>query len=181
MNDPSDTRSTSTARVAQPSIRTVADLERDYARRQLSFSDRVADALGSLIGSFHFVILELLLVLAWVALNSGLVPGITPFDRPPFALLQLVVGIEAILLLTFVVRRENLVRRQADQRAQLELQVNLLAERKSTEILQLLLRISEELGLEELAQDEETQHLSKKTHLETLAQELENHQSDSSD
>ncbi len=162
-----------TSRAARQSIRTVADLERDFMEHERTPAERMGDLLGGFIGSFTFLLLQVLLLAGWLAVNLGLIPGISPFDKPPFNLLTFIVGVESIFLLTFVLMRENRMRRQSEQRAQLELQVNLLADNKASEILKVLRQISERLGAEEVAADEQVQQLSHKTHLETLTRELE--------
>ncbi len=136
-------------------------------------TERSGDLIGGFAGSFSFVAVEILFIGSWIIINSGLVPGIKPFDKFPFILLQLILSIESLLLLTFILIRENRLRRQEQLRDELHFQVNLLADRKASEILQVLLRISEHLGLEELASDEEREQLSHATHLETLKEELD--------
>ncbi len=173
MDDTHSDQVDKTREVAQPAIRTVADLERDFEKRRLTLADRLGDIIGGFAGSFAFVIIQIAWISAWILGNLGLIPGAHQFDPPPFYTLQLAVAIESIFLVTFVLMRENRMRRSAQAREQLELQINLLAERESTEILQLLMRIANKVGLEELTQDEERQHLSQRTHVETLAHELE--------
>ncbi len=173
MDHPHSEQIDKTREVAQPAIHTIADLERDFERRRLTLADRLGDVIGGFAGSFTFVIIQLIWIGAWILGNLGLIPGAHRFDPPPFYSLQLCIAIESIFLVTFVLMRENRMRRSAQAREQLELQINLLAERESTEVLQLLMRIAQEMGLEELTQDEDRQRLSKRTHVETLARELE--------
>ncbi len=174
MPDPDSptTHAEATSRAARPSIRTVADLERDFSEHERTPTDQLGELLGGFIGSFPFLVLQILVLAAWLLINLGLVPGLAPFDKPPFNLLTFLVGVESIFLLIFVLMRENRMRRQEEQRAQLELQVNLLADNKASEILKALQRISEELGVEEVAGDKQVQQLSHKTHLKTLEREL---------
>jgi uncharacterized membrane protein len=58
--------------------------------------------------------------------------------------------LEAIFLSIFVLLSQNRLTRQAEKRAHLDLQVNLLAEQESTIALQLLQRICEHLGIGDL-------------------------------
>ena len=57
------------------------------------------------------------------------------------------VSLEAIFLSTFVLIKQNRMSKRADQRAHLDLQINLLAEREMTLVLQMLQRISTRLGV----------------------------------
>src|SRR6185437_6842965 len=83
----------------------------------------------------------------WILVNLNMVPGIKPFDRFPFLLLSVVVSVEAIFLSTFVLMKQNRMSKRADQRAHLDLQINLLSEREMTMVLQLLQQISHRLGV----------------------------------
>ena len=109
---------------------------------------RLADAITAVSGSMIFVWLHVLWFGVWVTVNMGLVPGIQPFDEFPYGLLTMVVSLEAIFLSTFVLISQNRMQAAADKRAELDLHVNLLAEREATEILKKLARIEAKLGIE---------------------------------
>jgi uncharacterized membrane protein len=73
-----------------------------------------------------------------VAANVCPSPGVRPFDRFPFPFLTMTVSLEAIFLGLFVLASQNRLARQSDKRSHLELQIDLLAEREMTTVLQLL-------------------------------------------
>ena len=110
-------------------------------------AERVADAIADFSGSIRFALVHLGFFAAWIMLNLGVVPLIRPWDRYPFLLLTMIVSLEAIFLATFVLIKQNRMSRRADQRAKLDLQINLLAEREMTLVLQMLQRISTRLGV----------------------------------
>jgi uncharacterized membrane protein len=83
------------------------------------------------------------------------------------------VSLEAIFLAIFVLASQNRMSRVAEQRANLDLQINMLAEEESTHTLRLLSAIARRLGLETEAQDDEAQQLARPTDAKTLLQELE--------
>jgi uncharacterized membrane protein len=83
----------------------------------------------------------------------------------------MVVSLEAILLTSFVMITQNRMGREADKRAHLDLQVNLLAEQELTKVLQMLDKICKALNIP--AQDRETQRLMKKTDVSSIAREIE--------
>ncbi len=151
----------------------MAEIERDFMERTRSPAEWSGDLIGGFAGSLAFIVLQVVFIGAWIVVNLGFIPGISPFDKFPFVFLQLVLSTESIFLLTFILLREARLRRQEQLRDELHLQVNLLADRKASEILQILLKVSERLGLEELADDEERKQLSQATHLETLQHEVE--------
>jgi uncharacterized membrane protein len=88
--------------------------------------------------------------------NLGVVPGVPKFD-PSFVILAMVASVEAIFLSTFILITQNRMSAAADKRAELDLQLSLLAEHEVTKLAALLSAIAERLGIEtevdELKQD----------------------------
>ncbi len=153
-------------------LRAIAQIEKDFLEKR-TLSERIGDSVGAAAGSVPFVLIHLAWFGAWLGLNLGGVPGIQPFDKYPFSLLQLLVSLEAIFLVSFILMRQNRMSRQTDQRAHMDLQINLLAEKETTRILQLQKRMAERMGLEIEVKDNETELLSKETHLGTLVDQIE--------
>jgi uncharacterized membrane protein len=85
-------------------------------------------------------------VAAWSGFN-GLAPrlGLRPFDPPPFVWLQGLVGLGALLMATIILITQNRQTKHADQRSQLDLQVNLLAEQKAAKVIALLEELRRDL------------------------------------
>ena len=83
--------------------------------------------------SLHF---HLVLVTAWLTVNTGHNSGIRPFDPSPFSLLGVVVAVEAVILSSFILMRQNRMLRRGERRENLNLQIDLLAEKKITTLLQ---------------------------------------------
>lgn len=71
--------------------------------------------------------------------------GIPPFDPPPFVWLQGLVGLGALLMATIILITQNRQTRHADQRSQLDLQVNLLAEQKAAKLIGLVEELRRDL------------------------------------
>jgi uncharacterized membrane protein len=88
----------------------------------------------------------------WIAVNLGSLDFIPPFDPFPFPLLSVVLSGEAVLLTAFVLIRQNRMSRQADQRSHLDLQINLLAEKEATKIIQML-ELAQGTAVEGLARE----------------------------
>ena len=101
-------------------------------------------------------------------LNLGWLPGIEPFDPFPFFLLSLAVTVEVSFLTIFLVMNQNSMNRQAEQRSHLELQVNLLAEQEATQMLQMIRKIAEHLGVAVDNLDINQRELEKKTDVHEL-------------
>ena len=84
----------------------------------------------------------------------------------------MLVSLEGVLLSTFVLIKQNRMSQRADQRNHLDLQINLLAEKEITKVLQLQRLICRKLEIAEADQDREVQELSNVTAIESLAREV---------
>jgi uncharacterized membrane protein len=122
--------------------------KREEEERKASLQDRIAQAITRFTGSMVFVYVHLVLVGGWVAVNLGLIPGIPVFD-PTFVILATFASVEAIFLSTFVLISQNRASMEADRRAELDLQTNLLSEHEITRLLTLTRAIAEHLGIGE--------------------------------
>ena len=109
----------------------------------------------------------------WIAINVGIVPGIEPFDPYPFSLLTMIVSLEAIFLALFVLASQNRITTQADKRAHLDLQIDLLAEREMTTVLRLLQDIARHLDVTLSVTPQQIRDLVKKTDLHALTDKME--------
>src|SRR4029077_6885571 len=83
------------------------------------------------------------------------------------------VSLEAIFLALFVLASQNRLARQADKRSHLDLQVDLLAEREMTAVLQLLQDIARHLDVRTSLTPEQLRDLLKKTDLRRLTDRME--------
>jgi uncharacterized membrane protein len=151
-------------------VRVVAELEHQ-ALGDRSLGQRIGDAAARTIGSMPFLVFQVAFIGGWVAINVGAVPGVTPFDPFPFALLALVGALEAIFLTLFVLISQNRMSRQADKRAHLDLQINLLAEAETTKILRVLDRIADRVGVPK--EEEPASDLHEETDILRLADRVE--------
>jgi uncharacterized membrane protein len=132
--------------IIERNIRTITRLRLQTARER-HVQDRLADAITSLSGSMLFVYLHIFWFGAWLLVNTGYM-GIKPFDPFPYGLLTMIVSLEAIFLATFVLISQNRFSDAADRRAELDLQIGLLAEHEITRVLQMLDAIQDKLGIE---------------------------------
>lgn len=161
-----------TPQAARENITAVARLEQELQERRTPL-DRLADTVAAFVGSMPFIIVHLLWFAVWILINTGHVPFIKPYDPYPFILLSLAVSCEGVLLATFVLMKQNRMSRAADQRAHLNLQIDLLAEKEITKILQLQRMLCERFGVEQAVRDREVEDLSRETAVSALARDLE--------
>jgi uncharacterized membrane protein len=108
---------------------------------------RIADTITTFSGSMAFVYIHAIWFGIWILLNIGLlhIPRVSEFDPFPFGLLTLIVSLEAIFLSTFVLISQNRLAQASERRAELDLQVNLLAEQKATKVLEMLDEMTQQL------------------------------------
>jgi uncharacterized membrane protein len=158
------------ADVIERNICTLIEVRRQFEESK-GFQDRVADTLTAFSGSMLFVYLHAVWFGVWVAINLGWL-GIKPFDPFPFGLLTMMVSLEAIFLSTFVLVSQNRMSLVADKRADLDLQINLLAEHEITRILTLVDAMAERMGIE-AARDPEAEELEQDVAPEEVLHELE--------
>ena len=158
------------AKAHATNLETIVRLEAE-AEERVSHTNRLSAAIGKFAGTTSFIVVQLAGVAAWLAINTSLtlVPA---FDPYPFPLLAVVLGLEAVLLTTFVLIRQNLMSLRADQRSHLDLQINLLTEREVTKIIQLVHAMSKHLGIEEHVADAETRQLGEETEVEEIARDV---------
>jgi uncharacterized membrane protein len=105
--------------------------------------------------------------------NSGKIPQARPFDPYPFSLLGVIVAVEAVILSSFILMRQNRMMRRGERRDHLNLQVDLLAEKEITKVLQMVRAICGHLGLKNIMADNEIRELSQNTSIESLSRTLE--------
>jgi uncharacterized membrane protein len=156
---------------AHTNVATIVKLEEEQDQ-QMSAGERFSAVVARFVGSMGFVFLEIALVVIWLAVNLGLLPGIAPFDLLPFALLWGIVSFEAVLLTAFVLIRQDHMNRKAEHRSHLDLQINLLSEQAATKVIQMLERMSRKMGIESEVIDPESKELAKDTVIESVSREL---------
>jgi uncharacterized membrane protein len=174
----SESPTSKTKKKAQPrkssasanNISAIAAMERD-ATECRSMGERMGDAIANYAGRLWFIALHAVWFAVWIAWNTGALPHLRAFDPFPFEFLTFMVSLEAIFLSLFILMSQNRASKQADDRSHLDLQINLLAEQESTKMLQMLQKLCEHHNLK-IASDPEVELLQKKTHPETLLQEL---------
>jgi uncharacterized membrane protein len=162
----------SISRTMEENVRAIKAWEQE-ALQARSRSERAAEWVTSKAGRGAVLLAHVVWFVAWTTVNLGLVPGVRPFDRFPFPLLTTVVSLEAIFLSLFVLSSQNRMATQADKRSHLDLQVDLLAEREMTAVLQLLQDIAAKLGVAHTAGSPSIQELARETDVHELAAKLE--------
>lgn len=160
-----------TPRAAARNVEEIARLEREAARER-SLADRVADVVARSAGTLGFVLAHAALIAGWVAVNTGAVPGVPPFDPFPFGLLGGMFSLEGVLLAAFVLIKQNRLGARAEERSHLELQISLLAEQEVSKIIEMLERLSAAQGVEREVVDDDAEEMAETTAVGRLAQHV---------
>lgn len=115
---------------------------------QRSSTQRFVERIGALIGRPLFLAAVLLIVVGWITYNV-LAPrwDRTAFDPAPFALLDGLLSLAALLITTVVLIAQNRLTRIEQQHAHIALQVNLITEQKVTKIINLLEELRRDLPM----------------------------------
>jgi len=148
MSDESAKQQQEPARLAGVVERNMRSLvaRRQHLEHQKSLEQRLADAITRFTGSMRFIYIHALIYGTWIVINLPAVPA--PKFDPNFILLAMVASVEAIFLTTFVLMTQNRMSQEAEKRAELDLQVSLLAEHEVTRLITLVKAIAEKLDIE---------------------------------
>jgi uncharacterized membrane protein len=123
------------------------ELRRQREEVEATIEERIAEAITRFTGSMLFVYLHLVFFGFWIVANLGWVPGVPSWD-PSFVVLAMMASVEAIFLSTFVLISQNRMSAAADKRADLDLQISLLAEHEVTKLVTLVSAIADRMGVE---------------------------------
>ncbi|HKC04706.1 MAG TPA: DUF1003 domain-containing protein [Patescibacteria group bacterium] len=130
----------------------------------------IADWLTTSFGSITFLLFNFLFFIVWILINTGYIAGFQVFDPFPFILLTMVVSLEAIFLSIIVLMSQNRQSAISTLREELDMQVDLVAEREITKILYLLTLLLKKEGV--TFSDPEISEMIKKTDISYIERQL---------
>jgi uncharacterized membrane protein len=132
------------AKVVHENIRALLEVRRrEDAKRTIA--DRLADRVSLFAGSMRSVTMHAVFFGSWLGWN--VLPGAPKFDPYPFVMLAVIASVEAIFLSSFVLISQNRQASMNEKSAQLDLQVNLLAEHEVTRLIAMTEEIARKLGV----------------------------------
>lgn len=150
-------------------IRAVADIERQ-TREQRTRIERLADGVGRTASSPVFITVHVAWFSIWILGNTIFRWNLDPY---PFNLLTLAVALEATILTGFVLMSQGRMTEEAEKRAHLDLQVNILAEQELTAILRVVCRLAERAGIDPNSCDPRIEQLLRPTDVHRLSSAVE--------
>jgi uncharacterized membrane protein len=143
--------------------------EEDEARA--SGQERVARAVTRFSGSMRFVYVHLALYGGWIVANLGWIAPLRPWD-PSFVILAMIASVEAIFLSTFILITQNRMAAAADRRAELDVQISLLAEAEITKLVELVSEIAARMDVP-AAHQEDVQEMKQLVQPEAVLDAIE--------
>jgi uncharacterized membrane protein len=147
--------------LTQRNVAIIAEMEK-AASQVRTRGERLAEWFASLVGSWTFLIVQTLILLSWLTLNIAM--WISHWDPYPFILLNLALSFQSAYAAPILMISQNRQAKLNDRRNHLDLQINMLAEQESTEILRLLRLLCQQSGVplgadgDVRAFEEETSH-----------------------
>jgi uncharacterized membrane protein len=157
--------------LTRKNVEAIARLEKE-ADAARPGSDRFADWIAQNVGSWRFVIAQSVLLALYTALN--IFAWARHWDPYPFILLNLLLNIQAAYTGPIIMMSQNRQSKIDTRRNHLDLQINLLAEQETTEILRLLRQLCERQGIP--VEGQSLQGLEERIHPGTLLRQIEQEQ-----
>ena len=125
----------------QSHIDSIARQEHEFLGQTLP--ERVSDRIAGFAAACGFSLIHALLLLSWVLINANRASWIPRFGPYPFSLLGMIVPVEAVVLSSFILMSQNRMAKRGERRDHLNLQVDLIAEKEITRLLQMVQAICE--------------------------------------
>ena len=170
MEKPGETQaraaSDAAAQLSGPISQNISDIvelqEKELAA--MSAAQRRLEGLSRKVGRPGYVVGLLIAVAVWIGLNLLRAQlGLRPFDPPPFQELQGVLTLIALLTATVVLIGQRRQTRVTEQRAHLDLQINLITEQKVTKLIHLIEELRQDLPMVRDRHDPHASALQKPT------------------
>ena len=141
------------------------------ADEKRSLIEIVIDRATALLGSNLFLVVNVLIFITWIVINTGLIPWIQPFDKS-FSLLTTIASLEAIILAILVLTSQNRAAKVADLREEVQLQVNILTEEEITRMMWMLVLLLQKNGIP-IPEDQRLREMLRETDIEKIEKIME--------
>jgi uncharacterized membrane protein len=118
-------------------VESIAQLEQ-RALEELSSHQRWIERVTAAIGQPRTVYIVALFLIGWIGANLLLRTAGKAFDPPPFPWLQGIVSLSALFMTIFILTTGNRLAQHDLRHDRLDLQINLLTERKISKVIEML-------------------------------------------
>ena len=144
------------------------------AEKSVDWHQRSVERVVSTLGRPAFLYFVLWAIIVWISYNE-----VAPrrhwvrIDAPPFSLLQGCISLGGLLMAIVILISQNRQGKLAESRAQLDLQVNLLAEQKVAKLIALVEELRRDLPTVPDRHDPEAEAMATATNAEEVLAALE--------
>lgn len=150
-----------------------------YQRHEehMSLPQTIIEKMSVILGSPGYVAASVVFMVGWIVANLvALELGYEEVDEPPFFWLQGIIAVNAFIISTTVLIRQNRMQKLAQHHARLDLQVNLLTEEKTSKIIAMLEALRRDTpGIAPLV-DPEAQDMARPADADAVLSVIENEQ-----
>jgi uncharacterized membrane protein len=168
-----------TSRLPQSVNDNLGTIAEYYARNEekVTRAQAFVEKMSVFLGSPGYVAANVVFIVCWIILNLA-APGldIDQFDEPPFFWLQGFVSLNAFIISTTVLIRQNRMSTLAEHNAHLDLQISLLSEEKTSKIIAMLEEIRRDSPTLPDKVDNEAEELSHSADTSTVLEAIERDQ-----
>jgi uncharacterized membrane protein len=142
------------------------------ADKKRSLTEKFADWMTGTFGTAHFLFINVVFFIVWLAINNSLIPGIPVFDPFPHGYLTTLVSLEAIILAIFVLIAQNRQSKVDELREEVNYQLGIISEKEITKVLTLLTKIAEKQKID-ISKDEVLEEMLQPTNTDNIEKALE--------
>lgn len=157
---------------AEQAIESIAELDR-RAQAELSPHQRTIERFTLGVARPLAVYGLLIVIVVWIGANLMLGPQHAAWDPPPFQMLQGLVSLGALLMTILILTTENRIAQMDQLRDRLDLQINLLTERKVAKLIDMLDQMRRDLPSVPTHEDPEVHEMRTHTNPTDVARALE--------
>ena len=155
-----------TARPPDPITQNIDSITAFYTREHMKISvlQRMVETISNVAARPVFLVGLVTFVTVWIVINVGAgLLHMVAFDPPPFFWLQGIVSLLAVLTTTVVLIRQERLAKLEERRVQLDLQVNLLTEQKTTKLINLFEELRRDMPMVKDRHDPESEAMLQPT------------------
>ena len=148
-----------------------------YQRHEehMSVPQTIIEKMSVILGSPGYVAASVIFMIGWIVANLvALELGYEEVDEPPFFWLQGIIAVNAFIISTTVLIRQNRMQKLAEHHARLDLQVNLLTEEKTSKIIAMLDALRRDMPGMPSATDQEASDMAQPTDAQAVLAVIEN-------
>jgi uncharacterized membrane protein len=152
-----------------------------YQRHEerMSLPQTLIEKMSVILGSPGYVAASVVFMVGWIVANLvALELGFEEIDEPPFFWLQGIIAVNAFIISTTVLIRQNRMQKLAQHHARLDLQVNLLTEEKTSKIIAMLEALRRDIPGMPSAIDQEATEMAQPADAEKVLAVIESEEED---